>query len=345
MENISVIIPSLDPDKRLRSVVENLIKAGFKDIIVINDGSNKENLKFFPEGEYITTITHHKNLGKGAALKTAYKYIIENRPDSKGVVTCDGDGQHLASDTVKVVEKMLESGSFVLGVRNFSLPNVPFKSRLGNRTSSLLLSMFCGIKTQDTQTGLRSFPAKLLSKMIQVKGDRFEYETNVLIELQSMNTTYTEVEIKTVYLDENKGSHYRPFADTMRILSLMIKYFLSSLISFIADILVFTLLHSYFLCSVLLSTVIARILSSAINFVLNKKVVFKNKSLIINTLLKYVLLAVPIMLISALGLKAIAFLFNIENGSVSLTFIKMIIDTILFILNFRIQKTWVFKNK
>lgn len=345
MENISIIIPSLDPDSRLAGVVNDLKELGFNDIILIDDGSCDENKKFFPQGEGITLLTHKVNLGKGAALKTALKYIAENRPESRGAVTCDGDGQHLGKDIKKVAEKLVETGLFILGVRDFTQPNVPFKSRFGNKMSSLALALFSGVKTNDTQTGLRGIPSKFYKEMIEIKGNRFEYETNVLLELGNINCGYTEVKIETVYLDENKASHYRPLVDSLRIMSLMIKYVFSSVLSCVIDIILFAVFHSTLDLSIMESTVFARLISSACNFVLNKKIVFKSGVSVPKALAKYYLLAIPIMLISGFGVKGAAFLFKISDGSALMTVIKVVIDVVLFVVNFGIQKKWIFKKK
>ena len=92
MKNVCVIIPSLNPDKRLEGVVNGLIEKGFTDIILVDDGSAPENKEYFPQNEYVTKLVHEVNRGKGAALKTAIEYVLKSRPDCIGVVTCDGDG-------------------------------------------------------------------------------------------------------------------------------------------------------------------------------------------------------------------------------------------------------------
>ncbi len=345
LKNISVIIPSLDPDKRLSDVVNKVIEAGFCDIILIDDGSHEENKKHFPKGDKITLLTHPKNLGKGAGIKTGLNYVIENRTDTLGVVTCDGDGQHLAADVRAVCEKMIETEKFVLGVRDFSLPNVPPKSRIGNRMSTLLLALCCGSVIHDTQTGLRAIPKKLLKPMTEIEGNRFEYETNVLLALRSLGARFCEVKIETVYLDENKGTHFHPIKDTFRIFGRIIKYAVSSTASFLTDIILFCILNSFTAFGVIVSTVIARIASSLVNFILNKKMVFRSGEPLAKTILKYYALAIPVMLISAFGVKGIAMLLSLDSTSIWTTFIKIAVDCILFILNYKIQKTWIFKSK
>lgn len=344
MKDICIVIPSLDPNERLKGVVESVRNEGFTDIILVDDGSKEENKHYFPKDEDITLLVHPVNKGKGEALKTALKYVIENRPESKGVITLDGDGQHLAKDVKAVAEKMLETGKFILGVRDFSLPDVPPKSRIGNRLSSLALAVCCGSYISDTQTGLRAIPSELYVPMSEVEGSRFEYETNVLLGLKSMHAKYCEVKIETVYLDENKGTHFHPVKDTIRIFSLIFKYLFSSLAAFITDIVIFSVLTKLGLAGVLISTVIARAVSSLLNFFLNRKMVFNSKESLPKSLLKYYLLAIPVMLLSALGVKGLCLLTGIPEDSLIVTAIKVVVDIILFIINYHIQKKWIFKR-
>lgn len=344
MKDVTIIIPSLDPDKRLSGVVESLKNVGFEDIILVDDGSKEENKQNFPCGDGITLLRHDVNKGKGAALKTALNYCIENRPDSLGVITCDGDGQHLAKDVKKVCDKMRECGMFVLGVRDFSLENVPAKSRIGNRLSSAALALCCGSYISDTQTGLRAIPKSLLIPMSEVEGSRFEYETNVLLGLRSMKAKYCEVKIDTVYLDENKGTHFHPIKDTVLIFSRIIKYLLSSAAAFLTDIIIFSLCNSLLSFGVLLSTAAARLISSVVNFLINRKVVFHSAEPLFKTIVKYYCLAIPVMLISAFGVKGICLLMSVPDNSFIITLIKVLVDFILFILNYKIQKKWIFKK-
>ena len=344
MRNISVIIPSLNPDQRLLQVVEDVRRNGFGDIILVDDGSKDENKCYFPCGNDITLLVHEKNRGKGAALKTAIKYVIENRPDSLGVVTCDGDGQHLGKDMLSVCREMIDSGKFVLGVRDFSLPDVPPKSRIGNRLSTLAFAVCCGMVIKDTQTGLRAIPANLLKSMTEIEGDRFEYETNVLLALKSLNANLGQIKIETVYIDENKSTHFHPVKDTLRIFSLILKYVFSSFAAFLADIVIFSVLIDFFGRGVVASTVIARVFSSMLNFLLNKKVVFKSKEPILKAVLKYYLIAIPTMLVSAFCVQGVSVLLKLGEKSAIIVLMKIIIDILLFCANYLIQKKWIFKK-
>ena len=353
-DKLAVIIPSLDPDEKLLRTVESLEKVGFKNIILVNDGSKRENLKFFPslDGYEGRILLHHtENKGKGAALKTAFKYVLETRPDLFGVITADGDGQHLAEDILACAEQMLETESVVLGCRDFSGEDVPKRSRFGNRTTSLVMRLFCGIKLSDTQTGLRAFPYKYLADMLEVKGERFEYETNMLISFKQKAIPYTEKKIETVYIEENKTSHFRTVRDSVRVYRFILSYCLSSVLSALVDegaFFLFLKLINAGGLTVLISTVFARIISSLTNFAINKNKVFSNKGSVIKTLLKYYALAVPQMLVSAglvYALSAIARLIGIGSNDIVLTLIKVVVDTVLFFASFRIQQNWVFADK
>lgn len=347
--NVTVIIPSLNPDEKLLATVEELENNGFDDIVIVNDGSSEECLKFFPDVDKhpaCTIINHKRNRGKGAALKTAFKYFMNFRDGKDGVVTIDSDGQHLTKDIINCCLEMQHTGDVVLGCRDFSLPHVPPRSRFGNRTTSLVFSLFCGLKISDTQTGLRAIPTKYISDFIFVKGDRFEYETNMLLELKKQNIGYREVSIDTVYIEENKSSHFRVFADSFKIYKLILAFCFSSLISTLAEILIFYLLIKFLFQgsnAILWSTVIARVCSSLVNFTVNRTKVFNGKGNIFISLLKYAALAIPLLLTSAYSIKGLTLLLGIKSEFLT-TLTKAVVDTLLFFISFRIQQNWVFAS-
>lgn len=347
--NVTVIIPSLNPDEKLLNTVEELENNGFDDIVIVNDGSSEEHLKYFPDIEKhpaCTIINHRRNRGKGAALKTAFKYFMNFREGKDGVVTIDSDGQHLTKDIISCVTEMQNTGKVVLGCRDFSQPQVPPRSRFGNRTTSLVFRVMCGIKISDTQTGLRAIPAEYIADLIFVKGERFEYETNMLLEFKKQNIGYCEVPIETVYLEENRSSHFRTFADSFRIYKLILAFCCSSLISTLAEMVIFYLLIKFVFGNgnaILWATVVARVCSSLINFTVNRSKVFGGRGNVLISLLKYAALAIPLMLISAYSIKGLTYLLGVESELLT-TLIKMAVDTLLFFISFRIQQNWVFAS-
>lgn len=349
LDNIYIIIPSLNPDNKLKKTVEGMLNTGFSHILLIDDGSDSEHKKYFPEeNESITVLTHKTNLGKGAALKTAFNYILDNVPDACGVITVDGDGQHTPEDTLKCADELeKKNGAVILGCRDFSGKDVPKRSRFGNKTTSFVFKLLCGISVSDTQTGLRAFPRSVLSELIKIKGERFEYETNMLLVLSRKGISFKEVKISTVYLEENASSHFRPIRDSIRIYHFILSFFMSSAISTVIDIVLFYILSRILsdalgTATVLAATVPARAVSSFTNYIINKQKVF-NSEKIENSVLKYYALAIPQMLVSALIVTILKSIFT--AGSFVSTIIKMIVDTILFFISYRIQNCWVFTDR
>lgn len=349
--NVTVVLPSLNPDDKLRQTIEGLIHVGFTDIILVNDGSDEDRLPLFDSLNVlpqVTVITHEVNRGKGRGLKTAFAYVLDNRPQCRGVVTVDGDGQHRPED-VLTIAKSLESGeeSMLLGTRDFSRPEVPRRSRFGNKTTSLVFRLLCGLRISDTQTGLRGIPRRALEPFLSVPGERFEYETNMLLSMQRLGLPYREIPIETVYIEENASSHFRPVWDSVRIYWLILQHFFrfagSSLVCFLLDIALFALLHDWLLTAlpavarVFAATAVARVLSSLCNFTLNRRGVFHSTRPVLATLWRYYLLCACQLLCSA----ALVFLLGLllpmpETGT------KCLVDIVLFFVSYRIQRGYIF---
>ena len=353
MNQVSVIIPAYKPDEKLISTLRDLVNAGFSDLLVVDDGSGEEFEPVFEQVKDIpqcTLLRHPVNRGKGAALKTAMTYFMDNRPEQAGVVTADADGQHLAKDIAAVSRTMLEGGKIVLGVRDFSDPKVPPRSRMGNRITIAVFRLFFGMKISDTQTGLRAFPRKELPELLKVKGDRYEFETHMLFLMNKRKMAFDEVKISTVYLEENKSSHFRAVRDSIRIYSLIIKYLLSSAASALLDSGVYFLIKSLFgtiaalgpIPVTFIASFFARVISSLFNFCVNAKVVFGD-SVGKKTMIKYYILAAIQISVSAAMVYLVENLLMITSPALS-TLIKLVVDTILFFISFRVQHKWVFAD-
>lgn len=348
MQNISIVIPSLNPDEKLIEVVEAIINKGFKTIIIVNDGSSSEYEKYFEhvrEYEECVILKHHKNLGKGRALKTAFNYFLNTYPDYIGLVTVDADNQHHIDDICNCAKALqTNSNSLILGCRNFDLSNIPLKSKLGNKITKFVFKSLCGINISDTQTGLRAVPAALVKDFLDIEGERYDYETNMLIEAKRKNIELSEVKIRTIYIENNKSSHFKPLRDSAKIYFLILKFCSVSFLSSIIDLGLFSLFMILFRNlslsdKILLSTLIARIISSLFNFCVNKTIVFNSESNTKTTMVKYYTLAVIQMALSYLGVYLLSNLLHINS-----TAIKLFVDILLFIISFQIQREWVFKN-
>ncbi len=358
LSNIYVVLPSLDPDEKLGLVIDGLLEYGFSHIILVNDGSKQENLHYFEEAkakypQVIDLLHHEVNKGKGAALKNAFRYFLANKPDGLGVVTVDGDNQHHPEDTRRCCEQMMHSGHAVLGCRDFDQDDVPARSSFGNKTTSMIFKIFVGMTISDTQTGLRALPRKVVQQLVDVYGDRFEYETNMLLAFKTMGIPFDEVKIRTVYIEENKSSHFRVIHDSWRIYKLILAHFfrytLSSLVSAIVDTGAFSIL-SWLLKGMLsglaltaAAGITARVISSLLNFFMNQKLVFRTNTDTRKAMVRYYMLALPQMAAQVLLTQGVYLLFGIPDSANTLrTVLYAIVMTALYFLSYMIQQRWVF---
>ena len=207
----------------------------------------------------------------------------------------------------------------------------------------------------DTQTGLRAFPAHILPLMCSIAGDRFEYETNMLLAMKTNGIAFQEVTIRTVYIEENKSSHFRAVRDSWRIYKLIFahffKYTISSLVSSVVEIVLVFLLNLLFnnlLTGLALTAAVtagARILSSLVNYYCNKKLVFHSKASTNKSLTRYTALTLICFGIN-IGLnESIYRLFSIGAEQELLrTLVHICVTTALFVVNYTAQQRWVFSE-
>lgn len=347
LQDVSVIIPALNPDEKLLELLGKLEEQGFEPPLIVNDGSSPACETYFKTAEekyHCTVLKHEENKGKGRALKTAFSYLLKEK-ECNYAVTIDADGQHEPEDVLRCVLAAKEPenrGRIIFGCRNFDEPHVPGKSRLGNKSMCLLMRFTCGMKLSDTQTGLRVFPKEYFSRLLETQGERFEYETNMLIDIQREKIPYDEVKIKTVYIEENKSSHFRPLADSLIIIRPFFKFLMSSCGSSLVDLAAFSLL--FWLMrkmpqreAIWIATVTARVLSACCNYALNRHRVFGQGSR--KSPVKYLILCVVQMCMSAALVAAIYGL--VGSGA---TLIKIVVDVCLFFLSYQIQREWVFSE-
>ena len=354
LKSLAIVLPSLNPDRKFLGVVDGLNEKGFEHIVVVDDGSDEDHGKLFEQAKAahpgIVVLHHGVNRGKGRALKTAFSYVSENMPDIKGVITIDGDGQHLVDDIVACGERMLkEDGKVVLGCRDFNAPGVPPRSIAGNKTTARLFRICYGIKLSDTQTGLRAIPAEYLMPFCGIEGERFEYETNMLLNMKRMGIGFAEQPITTVYDPEDYSSHYDAVKDSWLIFKVMFRFLISSLGSTLIDLTVFYLMMRFFGAAAgkyaeLISTAVARALSSFANFNANNSVVFENKRGYKRALVRYYCLCIPQMLVSA-GLVTLINRLLSNSVPIIATLIKFAVDICLFFISYQLQREWVFSQK
>lgn len=239
-----ILIPTYEPEDTLLPLLESLQKEKYTTLVV-NDGSKKEFDSIFDQAKkYATVVGYPKNHGKGYALKYGIRKIQELFPQARYLITADSDGQHSVKDIGRTYDKLKETDNVVIGVRLFD-KNVPFKSKVGNSFSKITRSLATKEYIPDDQCGLRGFPQRFFNKLLKVRGRKYDYEMNALMLMQLRHYPISYLEVETIYLNNNKASHFAPFKDTFRIQATIFSHSLVSLASIICMIASFILLNLY----------------------------------------------------------------------------------------------------
>lgn len=355
-----LIIPAYNPTEKF---VEFAVKAAeyFYDIIVINDGSKTECDSVFTKieatlGARVHLLCHEQNQGKGVALKTAFSYFQRSglADEYVGVITADCDGQHELHDIVMLDEKLGEvhTRCMHIGHRDLNSKIMPFRSKFGNKLTAACFSALYGVKMKDTQTGLRAFSADIIDWLLEIKGNRFEYEMNMLVHSRDGGIHLYEHPITTKY-EEKHTSHYSTFRDSFKVARVLfaplVKYIFAALLAFgvdmglyalFADVVVPYLGLTETAVVILLATVGARVLSSVVNFLTNRFFTFGGKRISKNSIWKYYLLWALQMAASYGAVLGLTLL--VGGGD---TWWKMGVDLLLAITSYQVQMRWVFKRK
>lgn len=339
-----IIIPAYEPDQRLISLLKELRAGSDAELIVVNDGSSQEAESIFKEAEsYGKVLGHHKNYGKGRAVKTALEYI--EKQEWKGeVVIADADGQHAVPDIFLLLKAAsMKSGVLVTGCRSFH-GNIPFRSRMGNQITRITFRLMSGKWLKDTQTGLRAFDTGLIPRLLAVPGERYEYETNALLMCVKKKISIVEVSVKTIYLEGNKSSHFRVLRDSARIYMNMFKFASSSFLSFCVDylcygLILYTAVRLRLSHAIVISNLSARVISASFNYYLNRKYVFESRGSCWRSGVKYGALAAFILLVNT------AFLVWLtKDKGINGWAAKFGVEISMFVMSFLVQKLLIFKK-
>ena len=333
-----VLIPAYQPDARLPRLILELHRADSSmRIVVVDDGSGQKFSDIFEAsataGAHVISYEH--NRGKGYALREGFTWIRDVAGDSpECVVTADADGQHTLNDIFRVGRTCTDTGKSVLGVREF-VGHVPARSRIGNTATSALFWLATGWKLKDTQTGLRAFPVALLPALLEVQGDRYEYELRVLLHLAKFRHPVTQIPIETIYEAGNPTSHFRPLQDSARIWAPLLKFAASSGVATIIDYVLVLVLNA--LTGALFFPVIAaRLVSASVNFAMNRRVFEATGVPLRRSALRYAALAVAVI---AGSYTILAVLTGI---GMPLWIAKIIADTTMYLVSYSAQSRYVF---
>lgn len=340
---LAVIIPAYEPDEKLIGVVKEEFKLGHK-VIVVDDGSGVDYAEIFASIKNKSIIlAHNENKGKGRAIKTALEYVKNNLPECEQISVMDADGQHLPEDMENLfLNSLTTQRQLILGVRSVG-KEMPLRSRMGNTITRTVFRLASGIKVSDTQTGLRLFNSSLIDTFLSIEGERYEYETNVLMYCAKNDIDIAEVPIETIYHDNNNScSHFNTVKDSFRIYKDILKFSLCSASSFLMDYLIFCLLAVVFpagAAGLMTANILARVISGSYNYLANCKIVFHTGAKP-KTAVQYLMLAIVILVLNSVFLALYTSFLHIPPYGA-----KVLTEITLFIISYVVQHKLIFKLK
>lgn len=211
-----ILIPAYLEEKRIGAVVKEALHYG--KVLVVDDGSTDCTAQE-AEASGAEVIRQEINRGKGAAIKTGFNRFLEG--DCQGIVLMDGDGQHDPREIALFTSAASDpSVMMVVGNRMGKAQNMPIVRKATNWLMSKILSFFVGVDVPDTQCGFRWIRRALVEK-IKLRSDRFDVESDLLIEAGRVTKNIVSVPVSTIYRDEK--SKIKPVRDTLRFFRLMFR--------------------------------------------------------------------------------------------------------------------------
>lgn len=212
------VIPAYNEAATIRDVASRTLRI-VRDVIVVDDGST-DGTAAQTRGLGVTLVSSPSNLGKGASLWRGFALALAEGADA--VVTLDGDAQHCPEDIPRLVEAArAHPGRIIIGARVWDRDTVPPLRYFGNRFANFWVAWAAGFPVADSQSGFRLYPASLLREVSVNPGARFAFESEILIEAGRAGVRTAAVPIPALYPPGGRASHYRPAADTARIVRMI----------------------------------------------------------------------------------------------------------------------------
>jgi glycosyltransferase involved in cell wall biosynthesis len=335
--SIVFLIPAYQPTDALCKLLQEIRLHDPSHIVVVDDGSGPGFEPIFQRVKQMpatSVLANAINLGKGAALKHGMNYVLVNNPACNGVVTADADGQHSPADVLKIADCLRDKpDDVVFGARQFGL-NVPMRSKLGNLVSRYLYRIFIGLRLSDTQTGLRGIPKSLMERCLSIRANRYEFETEQLIVIKSARMRFREIPIQTIYIDDNRTSHFRPVLDSAQIYFVLLRYVASSLVTEGVDLLVFASIIAWS-GDLLLSNIVGRLVAIWVQFALLQKFVFRLRG-------NAKMFAAYLGLVAVSGIASTAIQIQLASFISFPVPAKIIAEIMVFLFNFLFLRDLVF---
>jgi glycosyltransferase involved in cell wall biosynthesis len=342
VSSLVLLIPAYQPGPELPALVRDILHEtrGIIDrAVVVNDGSDSRCNPIFDKlrsMEGVQVIANAVNLGKGAALKHGFNHILTTDPRVTGIVTADADGQHLPKDVALTARAHAERpDALILGSRAFQ-GEVPLRSRLGNLLTRSVFRLFTGLALGDTQTGLRVWPRAQCLEALRLPFNGYEFEFEHLV--RASRSAIHEVPIATVYQPGNPTSHFNPVRDSLRIYFVFLRYSASAILAAVLDSTVFSL-TLWRTGDLLTSQICGRSLATLVAFFVLRNIVFRSTEQAWKSLARFITL---VAISGAVSLRLIEAL--VEGGVTPLT-AKLLSEGTLFVANFAVQRTLIFRRE
>jgi len=340
--SLAALVPAFNPGEVVIDVVKKTLSE-VDHVILVNDGSDARNTEILNQLDKssadISLLSHRGNFGKGFAIQSGLNLALQMGFDH--VIMLDSDGQHDPAEIQLFKDKLAERDcSFIIGTRT-QINKMPLKSKIGNISMSWAFKLITGKKLIDTQSGYRLLSRSFIKTFLaSCKPGRYETEMKMLFLAAKTCDSLEQVAIKTIYIDDNRNSKFKPVQDSVRVLSSFMLFAGVGVLSFLLDYGLFLVLTlwggSYFLDA----HIISRIVSSSFNYLANKRYVFNNQSSVASTAFKYLLTALASLLLSS----ALLYLF-VDNWQWSPVWAKPSAELLTFCINFFILKNFVFAEK
>jgi glycosyltransferase involved in cell wall biosynthesis len=335
--SIVFLFPSYQPTEIFCGVLEKLGLSDPSAIVVVDDGSGPAYEPIFQRVKQLpgtTVLANAINLGKGAALKNGMNHILVSYPDCIGVVTADADGQHSVNDILRIAAELkADPLRAVFGARQFS-SNVPLRSKFGNIVSRYLYRLVVGLRLSDTQTGLRGIPRRLMELSLNIRANRYEFETEQLLIIKSTGMPFGEIAVETIYIDDNRESHFRPLMDSARIYFVLLRYAAASLVTAGSDLIVFAAVMAWS-NDILISNMIGRLVALWVQFTLLQSFVFRMRG-------NARMFAAYLGLVVLSGVASTAMQVQIANVIPFPVVAKIMAEVLVFVFNFLFLRDFVF---
>lgn len=214
---VGAILPALNAARFLPAVIGD-IRARHPDlrVLVVDDGSRDGTADAARQAGAEVAV-HAVNRGKGEALKTGYRWALDQGLD--WVFTMDSDGQHLPAEMQLFLDAVAGDGlDVVVGTRMARTEGMPWLRLMTNRFTSWVVSRLAGCAIPDSQNGYRLYRVRLLDG-VRLRTKRYDSESEILVRLARRGARIGAVPVSTVYGDET--SSINPLVDTGRFFRLV----------------------------------------------------------------------------------------------------------------------------